>query len=125
MPESDDCLGLEPADDFGSLRIDLEAKDPAFAALWAASAAKRSVALALVGLRQAAGLSQADLAARTGWNRGFVSRLEGALGGVPSTATIARYAEACGAVANVAFSVDGRVVDVVPLSAPSLVAGGG
>ena len=117
MSSTSDPADLMAADDMEALHAELVASNPPFARAWAASAAKRSVALALVGLRREAKLTQAEVAARAGWDKGFVSRLESALGPVPNTATLSRYAQACGATANVAFAIGDRVVDVVRLAA--------
>jgi transcriptional regulator with XRE-family HTH domain len=65
--------------------------------LWDQTERKRGVAMALAQYRHERGVSQKDIAERTGWDKGFVSRLEGAQGGVPETKTLARYVEACGA----------------------------
>jgi transcriptional regulator with XRE-family HTH domain len=65
--------------------------------LWDETEAQRGVGKALALYRHERGLSQKDIAERTGWDKGFVSRLEGAQGGVPETKTLARYVEACGA----------------------------
>jgi len=104
-------------DGFDELRQELQQRSPAFVRTWNATAAKRSVALSLIGLRRAAGLTQAQLAARAGWDKAFLSRLESPLGSVPSAATISRYAEACGASASLAFTIGGEVVEVAALSA--------
>jgi transcriptional regulator with XRE-family HTH domain len=61
------------------------------------SRAKRAIAMALVGIRKIAGLTQTELAARAGWDKAFVSRLEGASGGLPQLETLVRYAGICGA----------------------------
>lgn len=87
---------------------------------WEASLPKRKMALALVRLRKHAGLTQAELAAKAGWDKGYVSRVESASGGVPDSATIMRYADACGGHAGVVFAIPDagklHIVDVVTLS---------
>jgi transcriptional regulator with XRE-family HTH domain len=54
-------------------------------------------------LREAAGLSLADVAERTGMDKGFVSRLETGQGN-PTVDTLARYAAALGK--RVVFGVE-------------------
>jgi transcriptional regulator with XRE-family HTH domain len=63
--------------------------------LWDAAAAKRRLSGMLARIRKEAGLTQKDVAERAGWDKGFVSRLEGAAGGVPDAETVARFAQAC------------------------------
>jgi transcriptional regulator with XRE-family HTH domain len=63
--------------------------------LWDAAAAKRRMSGMLARIRKEAGLTQKDVAERAGWDKGFVSRLEGAAGGVPDAETVARFAQAC------------------------------
>lgn len=59
---------------------------------------------ALAGLRRAAGLSQRELADRTGWHQPYVVRLEGERSAlIASLARLERFAEACGATALVTF----------------------
>jgi transcriptional regulator with XRE-family HTH domain len=97
--------------------------DPKFRALWDANAAKRAIAIALVRMRKQRGLTQAELAERADWDKGFVSRLEGAGGPMPDTATLTRYAVACEHAVGVVFAsvADGhtRITDAVTLSAPA------
>src|SRR3546814_2727420 len=81
---------------------------PDVRARWRTTDAKREIALMLSGVRKQAGLSQKQVAERTGWDKSFVSRLEGASGGVPDTETIARYVAACGATVGM---VIGRQAD--------------
>jgi transcriptional regulator with XRE-family HTH domain len=83
------------------LRDELLAKDPVFRAAWEASAPRRRLVTALVRLRRKADLTQQELAAKAGWERAFVSRLESLPRdrvslALPDLATLARYAEACG-----------------------------
>jgi len=56
-------------------------------------------------LREAAGLSLADVAGRTGMDKGYVSRLETGRGN-PTVGTLARYAQALGV--RVVFGVEGE-----------------
>jgi len=97
--------------------------DPEFRKLWDASAAKRAIAIALVRMRKQARMTQSDVAESAKWDKAFVSRLEGATGPIPDTATLARYAKACKHAVGVVFaSVDNghtRITDAVTLSAPA------
>lgn len=105
------------------LREELLRSDPEFRKLWDASAAKRAIAIALVRMRVDAKRTQSEVATRAGWDKAFVSRLEGASGPVPDTATLARYAAACDHAVGVVFASveDGhtRITDAVTLSAPA------
>jgi transcriptional regulator with XRE-family HTH domain len=96
--------------------------DPEFRQLWDASAPKRALAIALVRMRKQAGLTQAALAQKAKWDKAFVSRLEGALGPIPETATLTRYAAACNRAVGIVFaSVEddlAHVIDAVTLGAP-------
>ncbi|UYN97594.1 MAG: helix-turn-helix domain-containing protein [Enhydrobacter sp.] len=88
--------------------------------IWDETASRRSLSMKLVGLRRSAGLAQSDIAARTGWDKAFVSRLESARGGFPDIATVNRYAEVCGATVGFVFAspIDAthvRIVDAVAL----------
>jgi ribosome-binding protein aMBF1 (putative translation factor) len=78
---------------------------------------KRSISMALVGLRKSAGLTQSELAARVGWDKSYVSRLEGASGGLPDLETLRHYANACQVCARLEFGLgageDFRVVETV------------
>ena len=80
---------------YASVRQRIFDEAPQARALWDASAAKRRVAGMLARIRKEAGLTQKEVAERTGWDKGFVSRLEGAAGGVPDAETVARFAQAC------------------------------
>ncbi|WP_366653724.1 helix-turn-helix transcriptional regulator [Fodinicurvata sp. EGI_FJ10296] len=64
--------------------------------LWDRTAKKRKFALLLAGIRKEAGLSQRDVADRAGWGKAYVSRLEGAQGGIPEIETLERFFRACG-----------------------------
>ena len=105
------------------LREELLDSDPEFRKLWDASAAKRAIAIALVRMRKQARMTQSDVAEHAKWDKAFVSRLEGAAGPVPDTATLARYAAACKHAVGVVFaSVEKghtRITDAVTLSAPA------
>jgi transcriptional regulator with XRE-family HTH domain len=75
-------------------------KRPSLARAWAESRPKRELALFLVRMRKAAGLTQQEVSDRAGWDKSYVSRLESENGGIPDLATISRFAEACNAVAG-------------------------
>jgi transcriptional regulator with XRE-family HTH domain len=104
------------------LRKELLESRPSFRKEWEASSAKRSIALALVRLRTEAGRSQVDVAKQAGWDKAFVSRLEAASGPLPDTATLTRYAAACGRALGLVFAKitdeHAHVVDAVTLAAP-------
>jgi transcriptional regulator with XRE-family HTH domain len=105
------------------LRDELLQSDPEFRRLWEGSAAKRAIAIALVRMRKQAGRSQSEIAERAGWDKAFVSRLEGAAGAIPDTSTLVRYVAACGQALGLVFaSVESdraHVIDAVTLSAPA------
>ena len=65
---------------------------------------RRDLALALVGLRRNAGLTQSELAAAMGRDQAFVSRMESALGAFQSAASIESYAQACNAAVAYVFA---------------------
>jgi transcriptional regulator with XRE-family HTH domain len=76
----------------------------------------------MVRMRTQAGLTQTDLAAKTGWDKAFVSRLEGAAGAIPAAKTLARYAQACGRSVGIVFADveadQAQVIDAVTLATP-------
>lgn len=106
------------------LHNELLRSDPKFRKLWRTSATKRAVAIALVRMRKRAGYTQAGLAKRAGWDKAFVSRLEGAVGAVPNPATLMRYAGACGHALGVVFASvkpgHTQITDAVTLTAPTI-----
>jgi transcriptional regulator with XRE-family HTH domain len=108
---------------FDALQEQMLREDPEYRRLWEASAPKRAIAIALVRMRKQAGLTQTDLAQKAGWDKAFVSRLEGAGEAVPDTNTLARYAEACGRAVGLVFAnVEedrAQVIDAVTLAAPA------
>lgn len=108
------------ASDLDQLRAKMLRDDPEFRQLWEASASKRALAIALVRTRKQAGLTQSDLASKAGWDKAFVSRLEGALGAVPDTRTLMRYATACDRAVGLVFGFPQesgmRVSDAVTLA---------
>ena len=64
---------------------------------------KRNLALALRSLRRWAGLTQGDLAQRSGLSQSHISKIESATGPMPSTETLHRYAAACDARVRIDF----------------------
>ncbi len=70
-------------------------KDPEFVAAYAEADAEYSVLEAMLGARIAAGLTQAEVAARAGTTQSAIARLEG--GQVsPTVDTLRKYAKAVG-----------------------------
>ena len=70
-------------------------KDPEFAAAYAEADAEYSVLEVMLGARIAAGLTQAEVAARAGTTQSAIARLEG--GQVsPTVDTLRKYAKAVG-----------------------------
>jgi hypothetical protein len=80
---------------YSDLRDKILSDNPEIKALWEATAPKRRVSLILADARTRVGLSQQDIADRTGWTKDEVMHLEGAIGDVPDDATIAKYIAAC------------------------------
>lgn len=78
-------------------------RDPAFREAYEANRPRRELALALRRMRKARGLTQADVAARTGMSQSHVSKLEAATGPMPELDTMRRYAEACGMAIRIDF----------------------
>jgi transcriptional regulator with XRE-family HTH domain len=111
-----------PVQRLDDLREELLESRPSFRKEWETSSARRSIALALVRLRTEAGRSQTDVAKHAGWDKAFVSRLEAASGPLPDTATLTRYAAACGRALGLVFAnvtdEHAHVIDAVTLSAP-------
>ncbi len=92
--------------------------------LWKKTALKRRIGLMLARMRNATEVSQKYIAEGTGWDKGFVSRLEGAHGGVPDLQTLARFADKCGLTIGLVVCErptnerkDVRVIDAVSLFA--------
>jgi transcriptional regulator with XRE-family HTH domain len=81
---------------------------------------KRSIAMTLVGLRKRVGLTQSELAAKVGWDKGYVSRLEGASGGLPDLETIRSYAAACQTSVRLEFG-SGAGAEFQPLETVKIV----
>jgi transcriptional regulator with XRE-family HTH domain len=113
--------GSPKSEDFRNVQQRILRDSPAIRGLWARSAPKRAVAMALARVRKQAGKSQRDIADITGWDKAFVSRLESALGAQPTTQTITRFVEACNAkVGLVVYTSPGKgqvhVVEAMPLN---------
>ena len=89
---------------FETLHESLLREQPTLNLGWERSALKRSVASVLVKLRLAAKLTQGDVADRAGWDKAYVSRLEGAVGGVPDLVTLMRYAQVCDSEMSLLFT---------------------
>ena len=70
--------------------------DPAFAAVYAEEAAKKELWLQLVEARQAAGLTQAEVAERLGVSQAQVSRIEKRGYDAYTLNTLRRYVQALG-----------------------------
>ena len=81
----------------------LLAEDEALRASFEGHSDKRTLALALRSLRRWAGLTQADLAGRSGLSQSHISKIESATGPMPSTETLHRYAAACDARVRIDF----------------------
>lgn len=102
--------------DFADVRRDIEDENPGVQLELRRTAQKRAIARMLVRLRKHAGLSQTDLAVETGWDKGFVSRLEGAYGGMPDIGTIARYSAACGVTLRLVAGCAGDDSDAIEVT---------
>jgi transcriptional regulator with XRE-family HTH domain len=74
-----------------------EMKDPEFARHWEEVRNRRVLSQTFVHMRKSAGLTQQQLADRTGWRQPFVARLETvASATLPNPETIQKFAAACG-----------------------------
>jgi DNA-binding XRE family transcriptional regulator len=80
---------------YAEFRDEIFRINPEIKALWDETAPKRQISLVLATARTRAGLSQQDIAERTGWDKDTIMHLEGALGDVPDDETIAQYIAAC------------------------------
>lgn len=60
------------------------------------NARKRAIAVKLRALRDARGMTQADVAQAAGMTQSMIARLEALSGPVPGLESIERYVEACG-----------------------------
>jgi transcriptional regulator with XRE-family HTH domain len=82
--------------------------------LWQQGRIKRRFSLFLARIRKAANLTQREVADRSGWDKSFVSRMEGSQGQVPDVQTIVRFAAACNAtIGLVAIGQDDKGESVV------------
>lgn len=77
--------------------------DPELRASFEANTEKRDLALALRSLRRWAGLTQAEVAERSGLSQSHISKIEAATGPMPTTETLHRYAAACDAKVQIGF----------------------
>lgn len=80
---------------FGAVNDRVLAGSPEASAKWQEKAAALDFAMMLVRTRKSRGLKQSDVAARAGWDKSFVSRLERPGGAIPDFATMGRYFAAC------------------------------
>jgi transcriptional regulator with XRE-family HTH domain len=87
---------MENAKDYSSTRNRIFETSEEARQLWKATALKRRIGLLFSRMRAAREFSQKDIVAHTGWDKSFVSRLEGAHGGIPDIQTLARFADTCG-----------------------------
>lgn len=90
-----------------ALKTALLAEDKELAASFAANRPKRELAMALRALRRRAGLTQQQVAERSGLTQSHISKLESATGPMPTTASLNRYARACGSEMRVTFVPEG------------------
>lgn len=70
------------------------------------NARKRAIAVKLRALRDARGMTQADVAASAGMTQSMVARLEALSGPVPGLDSIDRYVAACGGQMALVISPD-------------------
>ena len=105
MAKSHDQPISTAIDIYNPVPFDLEAtrvewmKDPEFRAAYAAQFDEFAALDALLTARKAAGLTQAEVAARMGIKPSSLARIEGSLGNhkhSPSLETLRKYARACG-----------------------------
>jgi transcriptional regulator with XRE-family HTH domain len=99
MPKEKDNLR-----DFSAVSDRILAANKPAAAAWEKVRPSLDVVLMLVRLRKSRGLTQADVAARVGWDKSFVSRLERPTDRMPDLTTISRYLEACDARAGLVIA---------------------
>ena len=72
-------------------------KRPELEASWDLTESRRELASALVGLRAAAGLTQAQVAEGAGWDQPYVSKMESAMGAWPTAGNLSKFAAVCNA----------------------------
>jgi len=82
-------------DDYHSLQRQLLDDVPELKSLWVKTHLKRLIGILFSRMRKITSLSQRDVAEISGWDKAFISKLEGVEGGVPDLHTISRYADAC------------------------------
>ncbi|WP_300031442.1 helix-turn-helix transcriptional regulator [uncultured Roseobacter sp.] len=75
----------------------LFAEDPELAESYDRNKAKRDMALLFRSLRKKAGLTQVELAERSGLSQSHISKMEAATGALPEIQSCSRYFHACGA----------------------------
>lgn len=78
------------------LKDRLLADDPKLARAWEKNTLKRRAAADLRALRKHAELTQEEVAARAGISQSQISKMESAVGDLPSHRMMQRYAAACG-----------------------------
>ena len=93
MPERPAAEGRQHYHDYWATKM----ADPAFRAVYDEEAAKKDVWLQLVEARQAAGLTQAELAKRLGVSQAQVARIEKRGYDAYTLSTLRRYVQALGA----------------------------
>jgi transcriptional regulator with XRE-family HTH domain len=112
---------MEELRDYISLRRKALEEYPQVKTLWMKTALKRRLGSMFARMRIAREVSQKEIAERTNWDRGYVSRLEGVQGGLPCLNTFSRFANACdltiGLVVCARLDPDGkaRVIDALSL----------
>lgn len=74
----------------------LLAENPDLAASYSRNDTKRELALLFRSLRKQAGLTQKELAARSGLSQPHISKMEAATGALPEIESWSRYFHACG-----------------------------
>lgn len=74
----------------------LLAESPNLAESYSRNDTKRELALLFRSLRKQAGLTQKELAARSGLSQSHISKMEAATGGLPEIESWSRYFHACG-----------------------------
>ena len=88
-------------DDFEKL-LDDQLKDPEFRAEWDALQPERALVQAMIDARKRTGLTQKQLAERTGISQSDISKFETG-GGNPSLRTLQRLAAGMGMVLHIEF----------------------
>lgn len=105
-----------------SVMQELREKSPELDRAIRAAAPRQQLALALVGLRKGAGLTQKKLSAAMGRDQAHISRMESPAGPWPERESIEAYAHACRAAAGYVFvtgSGAAASVVTVPLGEPA------